>query len=330
MTHPPTGVSIVVICRNEIGYLDGCLTALALAARDAPLPVEVLVIDGRSGDGTAELAERWAARDCHGMTVRVVRCDRAGYGYQRNVGVRAARYPWVAFVSADVRVGPDWLAGLAQATAQPLDLLVGRFDLVTPTGRRPWLASLSATIYPTCTDDPAVERCSTVHLAARRSALLATPFDERLTACEDKALAYRLARRPDWRGAGTLPGRPRHLARETVGQFLAKTWQEARVFGALRRETGGRFPDCFGWGHSAVRMAAASALGGAVGLAVSRRPVAPVIGAAAGLATAARHPVGWTRRRRDRPVTAQALLHRAAMLTICAGYLTGWLADRSP
>ncbi|MCA2211325.1 glycosyltransferase family 2 protein [Jidongwangia harbinensis] len=324
----PTGVSVVVICRDEARYIDGCLTAIGRAAAARTVPVEVLVVDGASADDTVHRAGTWSRRTGAPVPVRVVRCHRPGYGHQRNAGVAAARYPWVAFLSADVRVGPDWLTEVAAAVEQPVDLVLGRFDLVTPPGRRPWLATLVPTLYPTC-DDGVVARCSTVHLVARRAALPPGPFDEDLAACEDKELAYRLRRSGRFRGATTLGHRPAHLAREGVGAFLTKVAAEARALGQLDRRTRGAFPDCFGWRRRAFRTAGVTAIAAVAVAARPRSRFVPVLAATAVLATGGRHATGWRRRDPDRPVLPQAALHAAAMLTISAGYLTGRFAPRT-
>jgi Glycosyl transferase family 2 len=323
MTGLP-GLSIVVICRDEADYIDGCLAAIGQAADRVALPVEALVVDGASRDDTVRRAAAWSTRSGHRMGVRVMRCPRAGYGYQRNAGVAAARHPWVAFVSADVRVGPDWLAEATGLLDQPVDLVLGRFDLLTPPGRRPWLAALAATLYPTCGDE-VVARCSTVHLFARRAALLRTPFDETLPACEDKDLAYRLQRTGGWQGARALRHRPAHLAREGVGAFLGKVATEARALGTLDRRTGGAFPDCFGWRRGARRLAGATVLAALACAARPRSRVVPAVAAAAVLAVGGRHAVGWRRRDPALPLAPQAALHATAMLAVSAGYFRGWL-----
>lgn len=318
------GLSVVVICRDEADYIDDCLAAIAGAAERVALPVQVLVVDGASRDDTVPRAATWPLRAGRRLAVDVVRCARAGYGHQRNAGVAAARHPWVAFLSADVRVGPDWLVEVSDVVDRPVDLMLGRFDLVPPPGRRPWLPALATTLYPTLAGE-VVARCSTVHLLARREALLRASFDEGLAACEDKDLAHRLSQSPGWRGAGALRHRPVHLAREGPGAFLAKVAAEARALGVLDRRGGGTFPDCFGWRRAARRLAGAATLAAVAGVTPRRYRAVPVLAAAVLLAGACRHPEGWRRRDPHLPVVTQAALHSAAMLTISAGYLGGWL-----
>lgn len=323
MTRGGAGISVVVICLHEGRYLDDCLQSIEEAAGCSALDVDVLVVDGGSTDDTVAIATRWEHDPGTRSRVQVVRCDRAGYSHQRNVGVSAARQRWVAFVSADVRVGPDWLRLLEPQLHAGVDLLIGRFDLVTPPGRRPWVSALAATVYPTCTDDRVVERCSTVHLVARREALLATPFDETLGGCEDKDLAFRLCRSPGWRGSAEITHRPSHLAREGLGRFLVKLGREAFELGRLSGRHGPDFPDCFGWRRAACCSLLAAA--GIVALWVLS-PWWATAGALAGLVAARRHPVGSPRRDPRLPTPAQVVLHTAAVTTISACWAGGRLA----
>lgn len=68
-----TLVSIVVPCRNERAYIVPCVQSLL--AQGAPdVPIEVIIADGMSSDGTRELLAQLAADDCR---VRMV--DNPGF-----------------------------------------------------------------------------------------------------------------------------------------------------------------------------------------------------------------------------------------------------------
>jgi glycosyltransferase involved in cell wall biosynthesis len=61
MNRPPPSVSVIVPCRNERRYIIPCLESIRL--NDYPSDrVEVLVIDGRSDDGTRELLQQYAEK----------------------------------------------------------------------------------------------------------------------------------------------------------------------------------------------------------------------------------------------------------------------------
>ena len=110
---PPPLVSVVITVRNEAPHLGQLLESLV--GQDGPL--EVVVVDAESRDGTFEVAETFAAS--HPGLLRVVR--RPGSrGIGRNTGVHDARGEWVAFIDGDCFADSRWLErlrdGLQRAT----------------------------------------------------------------------------------------------------------------------------------------------------------------------------------------------------------------------
>ncbi len=104
-----TPVSIVIPTRNEALQIGECVRGLAWAG-------EVIVVNGASGDGTAESARAAGARVLNGA--------RAGTGgqtiaAQRNAGIAAAAHEWVFALDADERIGPALAAELAATVAAP-------------------------------------------------------------------------------------------------------------------------------------------------------------------------------------------------------------------
>jgi glycosyltransferase involved in cell wall biosynthesis len=109
-------VSVVIPCRNAASTV---AAAVRSARAQTLAPREVLVVDDGSADDSVAAAEAAGAR--------VLRASRRGYaGGARNQGIEATSGDLVAFMDADVEVGPDWLA-LAAATlaAQPRVAAVG-------------------------------------------------------------------------------------------------------------------------------------------------------------------------------------------------------------
>lgn len=317
------GISVVVICRNEAAEITPCLERIAASAACASIDTEVVLVDGASTDGTAAIATAWHDRTAPAFDLSVVSSDRPGYGLQRNLGVEYARFPWVAFISADVRVTAGWLAELDALADDARDVVLGGFALVPPEGRRGWQPLVVPTLYPTRTGTPLVERFSTVNVLVRRRALLATRFDEALEACEDKDVALRLMHRSDRRDWAQARERPTHLARESLLRFLAKLAAEARAMGRLRRSHGAAFPDCFGWRAGAVRFVAGVAAAPAAAILIPNL-LAAVLVAAVVLALGSWHLPGWRRRR---PGSAHIWpLHLTGMAVIAVNLTYGWLA----
>ncbi|WP_034387215.1 glycosyltransferase [Deinococcus sp. YIM 77859] len=108
--------TVVIPARNEAAYLPLTLRALE---RQTLAPQEVIVVDHASRDETGALARAWGAR--------VVCCVGGGIAQARQMGLDAARTPWVATTDADSLPAPQWLAQLAHAAEVP-----GRVALYGP------------------------------------------------------------------------------------------------------------------------------------------------------------------------------------------------------
>ncbi len=100
-------ITIVIPTRNEAAQIAECLRGLAWAS-------EVIVVDGASTDGTAELARAVGARVLNsasgGPTIAA----------QRNDGIATACHEWVFALDADERVGPELAHELAATVAAPV------------------------------------------------------------------------------------------------------------------------------------------------------------------------------------------------------------------
>lgn len=126
-------VSVIICAHNEERYLPAQLRALRSQEWDGEW--EVVVVDNRSSDTTAEIVAAQAAQDSRFRLVRAE--DRAGQSYAMNVGGRATRSKWLAFCDADDVVGAGWLAAIAVGLEQH-EVVTGphELDLLNPR----WLA----------------------------------------------------------------------------------------------------------------------------------------------------------------------------------------------
>ncbi len=116
---PEPLVSAVLPAFNAERYLGEAIRSVL--EQDAR-PLEILVVDDGSADGTAAVAEGF------GEAVRLLRCAHGGIGAARNRGVAAARGELVAFLDADDVWPPGRLRALRHAfQAEPApDLVFGR------------------------------------------------------------------------------------------------------------------------------------------------------------------------------------------------------------
>ncbi len=118
IADPHPYVSIIIPTKNVADILPACLSSIA--ALDYPRDrYEVVVADGRSSDGTVQIASSAGAR--------IV--DDGGRGRRRVFGLNAAlptvKAPYVAFLDADCRVLPDWLQTGLRNFEDPLVAGVG-------------------------------------------------------------------------------------------------------------------------------------------------------------------------------------------------------------
>lgn len=104
-------VSVVVPARNAEGMLEECLASI-----EAQEPLEIVVVDGNSTDGTREIARR------HGATI----LGDGGHGLPaaRMLGARAASGRFVALVDADVVLRPGSLVRLRD------ELVAGGYEAI--------------------------------------------------------------------------------------------------------------------------------------------------------------------------------------------------------
>ncbi|WP_432171287.1 bifunctional polysaccharide deacetylase/glycosyltransferase family 2 protein [Streptomyces sp. 1222.5] len=107
-------VSVIVPAYNEKECIAGTLASLARSTH----PIEILVIDDGSTDGTSEIAR--AAAESLGMpNVRVIRQDNAGKPAALNNGVRNATHDLVVMMDGDTVFEPDAVRQLVQPFADP-------------------------------------------------------------------------------------------------------------------------------------------------------------------------------------------------------------------
>lgn len=112
LQSPPLLVSVIIPAFNQEALLPQCLRSVL----SQPLqPLEVLVVDDGSTDGTAHVAEAFARQDAR---VRLVRQANQGAGAARNLGLRRATGQYVHFLDADDWLVPDayahWQAAVAR------------------------------------------------------------------------------------------------------------------------------------------------------------------------------------------------------------------------
>jgi rSAM/selenodomain-associated transferase 2 len=110
-------LSVVIPTLNE----EKCVADAVFSVRDE---AEVIVVDGGSGDATADAARRAGARVVESPPGRGLQLDR---------GARAARGDWLVFLHADTRLEHGWSQALL---GLPPDVVGGAFRLAVDSPRR--------------------------------------------------------------------------------------------------------------------------------------------------------------------------------------------------
>ncbi len=105
-----SSVSCVVPCRNECDHIETCLQSIL-----AQEPLEVIVADGMSDDGTREILDRLARTDAR---LRIVDNPKRITPAGMNAGIHAAQGKFIAIMGAHQRYAPDYLRCSIEALEQ--------------------------------------------------------------------------------------------------------------------------------------------------------------------------------------------------------------------
>src|SRR5712672_3062654 len=95
-------VSVVIPAYNYAHYLPQAIDSVLSQTHSA---LEVIVVDDGSTDATPQVCTQYSD-----PRVRSIRQPNAGLSAARNTGIREARFPCVAFLDADDRWQPTFLA----------------------------------------------------------------------------------------------------------------------------------------------------------------------------------------------------------------------------
>ncbi|MEX2030818.1 MAG: glycosyltransferase [Anaerolineales bacterium] len=136
MTHFSSAVSVIVPVWNDRVRLQTCLEAISAQTYPADL-VETLVIDNGSADNPQALAGSFPR-------VQFLHEPRPGSYHARNLGVRHARGPVLAFTDSDCIPASDWIACAVKRVAalSPVGFVSGSVKVVPRDPARPTLAEV--------------------------------------------------------------------------------------------------------------------------------------------------------------------------------------------
>ena len=232
-------VSVVIPAFNRAALLPRALDSLRAQTR---APDEVIVVDDGSTDGTGDLvADRYPEYRC-------LRQSNRGVSAARNLGIRAARNPWIALLDSDDAWLPDKLAAQEDLVArEPAALLCHTEELWVRNGVRVnpmrkhrksggWIFRRCL---PLCVISPS---SALVHRDLFEQVGL---FDESLPACEDYDMWLRVcARHPvafdDRPRIVKFGGHDDQLSRRHWGMDRFRVQALRRIIDTVRLDEGDR------------------------------------------------------------------------------------------
>ena len=115
-------VTVIVPTYNSAATIRECLDSIFSQIGEAK--TEVIVVDGRSQDGTVDIARNYPARILFGGKPP---------GEKRNIGARNAHGEILAFIDSDCRADPRWLSRIVSCLEERPDIAgVGGPNLTPP------------------------------------------------------------------------------------------------------------------------------------------------------------------------------------------------------
>jgi glycosyltransferase involved in cell wall biosynthesis len=173
-------ISIVIRVRNEAASLKTVLCAICAQAIQ---PVDIVIVDNASTDGTRELVESYGAK------VLGISKEEFTYGRALNRGIRAAEGEYIVILSAHaLPVGADFLGRAVEPFHDPLVAAVRCLHVGNRDELRAWMESrmldLTSSLRAVTSSGPVACAC-----AIRKRVWETIPFDEKVTAIEDKLWA---------------------------------------------------------------------------------------------------------------------------------------------
>lgn len=223
-------VSVVVPFFRSARTLEACIASL-LGQEAVGGPVEIILVDNGSPDGSAEIARRHAGVTLLEETV-------PGAYAARNTGIRHASAPIIALTDADCTADPDWLRSIVAGMAdRSTAVLLGHCRY--PEGASWRLRLLEAyenakTAYVLGRLDRAYHFAYANNMAVRASLFDAIGPFETWRRAADSELVHRLAeRRPDLAVAFRPSMRVTHLeferGRDRARRLRLYTRTNARI-----------------------------------------------------------------------------------------------------
>jgi glycosyltransferase involved in cell wall biosynthesis len=179
-------ISVIVTVLNESSSIDALLNSLRDQSRT---PLEIIIVDGGSTDGTVERINRHRDR----LPITLLVREGANISQGRNKAVAAASGEIIASTDAGVRLAPQWLQELTRPLEEDrsIDVVSGFF---APDPEGAFETAMGATLLPALADvKPEGFQPSSRSVAFRKAAWEQVGgYPEWLDYCEDLIFDFAL------------------------------------------------------------------------------------------------------------------------------------------
>jgi GT2 family glycosyltransferase len=126
MNTPPK-LSIVILNYKTRGLLKQCLRGFALLT--FPFPIEILVVDNHSGDGSVEMVREQFPR------IHLIASDRnGGFSYGMNLGIREAKGTYILLLNTDIILLDEAIVRVVTYMETRSDVGLAAPRLINPDG----------------------------------------------------------------------------------------------------------------------------------------------------------------------------------------------------
>lgn len=124
VTNPK--ITVVIPSLNSRPYIRECVeSAIEQNLKD----VEILCVDAGSDDGTLEVLREYEKLD---RRVIVIQSDKKSYGYQINLGIKAAKGEYLAILESDDYIAPEMYEELYDVAKQnQIEVIKADFEIFT-------------------------------------------------------------------------------------------------------------------------------------------------------------------------------------------------------
>lgn len=118
MTQPQTtasslAVSVIVPCRNEVDYIDAFLDSVL--AQQYPHPIEIIIADGMSDDGSRERLRQWIDKNPH---IRLIDNPQKVVPTGLNRAIEVAQHDIIIRLDVHTEYAADYVAQCVAALTQ--------------------------------------------------------------------------------------------------------------------------------------------------------------------------------------------------------------------